>query len=91
MMIFILQRPPVLFTFTDPGEAMRPSVTVFNPLRDRAPEQVAERMLMSYERAISVQQWRACTMMQVLKLSRKSDRTGFAGGSLWTGSTGQRT
>lgn len=45
VMIFILSRPPVLFSFTVPGETSRPYVTLFNPLRDQAPEQVAERML----------------------------------------------
>jgi hypothetical protein len=50
VMIFILSRPPVLFTFTDPGDAMGPSFTIFNPLRDHAPEQIAERMLTELRR-----------------------------------------
>ena len=50
VMIFILSRPPVLFTFTDPGEVMGPSITIFNPLRDHAPEQIAEGMLTELRR-----------------------------------------
>jgi len=40
-----LFRRPVLFTFTDVSDIPRPSITVFNPLRNRAPEQLAEQML----------------------------------------------
>ena len=40
----ILSRRPVLLKFTEPGEIVRPSVTVFNPLRTRAPEHVVEQM-----------------------------------------------
>src|SRR5436305_382092 len=41
----ILSRRPVLFTLTEPGEVTRPSVAVFNPLRNRAPEEFAEQIL----------------------------------------------
>lgn len=40
----ILSGRPVLLKFTDPGEIVRPSIAVFNPLRDRAPEQFVEQM-----------------------------------------------
>jgi hypothetical protein len=40
----ILSRRPVLLKFTEPGEIVRPSVTIFNPLRNRAPEQIVEQM-----------------------------------------------
>jgi hypothetical protein len=46
---FVLRRP-VWFTFTDFGEISRPSFTIFNPLRNRAPERVSEQMLYDLHR-----------------------------------------
>jgi hypothetical protein len=44
LVLFWLRRP-VLFTFADFGEISRPSIAIFNPLRDRTPERIADEML----------------------------------------------
>lgn len=43
-------RRPVLFSFTDPGELQSPSFAVMNPLRDKAPERVANEVLSDLQR-----------------------------------------
>ena len=44
LLCLMLSGRPVLLKLTEPGEIVRPSVTIFNPLRKRAPEQVVEQM-----------------------------------------------
>jgi len=41
----VLSGRPMLVAFTDPGELQRPSIPVFNPLRNKDPERVAEELL----------------------------------------------
>lgn len=38
----VLSRRPVLLRFTEPGEIARPTASIFNPMRNRAPEHVVE-------------------------------------------------
>jgi hypothetical protein len=45
LLSLILSRRPVLLRLAEPGAIVRPAITIFNPLRDRAPEKVAEQVL----------------------------------------------
>ena len=40
----LLSGRPLLFKFTEPGAIVRPTVSIFNPLRDRSPEHVADEV-----------------------------------------------
>jgi hypothetical protein len=46
----VMTRKPVLLSLTEPGELQRPTYTIFNPLRDRQPENAAEHLLSSVRR-----------------------------------------
>jgi hypothetical protein len=50
LLVVVAARPPLLLRISEPDAVMRPTIAIFKPWRDRAPEQVAEQLFRELQR-----------------------------------------